>query len=571
MAKSKKVVSKIRWLIPLIIVLLFGSAAGLYFTGTLSFTEKFSVVLEPMNGNDNESLKVLSGEKVTFPVPEREGYAFLGWYQIANPLDILITDETIIDENMILYAKWEISSFDLLLYDFGIVHFQSVSTGFMHSLAVTADGRLFAWGSNSSGQLGNGSNLDKLIPFEITSQFNLTTQETIVQAVAGEAHSLALTSNGRIFGWGGNNTGQVGDSTLANRNTPIDISSAFSLTANDKITSIQAGRDYSVAMTSEGRIFAWGNNSYGQLGDGTYVLKSVPTEITSGFGLVSGEKVTKLITGPYSQFAYTSFERIFAWGMNAMGNLGDGTTSNRYSPTDVSTLWNLSAGEKAVAIETGIGSTYVVTSLGKLLVWGYNTSGQLGNGTTNSQLAPIDIMSAITWLEGETLQKIVSGYESVFIITTSGRVFAFGSNNAKQLGDGTSVNRLVPTNITAQFNLDEDETIINIGSGLMHTLVLTSNGRIFAFGFNLFGQLGINSNADSAVPVAHQAIVDTLNFAVKETQVVLFNAELSISEPTKFGYIFGGWYLDEDLTIPFDRSTMPGNDLPLYPDWNPVF
>ena len=572
MAKRKKAASKVAWLIPLLAVMLIGSLATLYFTDVISFSSRHSLVLLPMNGDEQVSYKVVSGETSLLPVPERDGYNFLGWYQIANPLDVLVTDETKIEADMTLYAKWEIGTYDLNLYDFATVFFTSVSTGSMHSLALSSEGRVFAWGLNNSGQLGNGTNLDKTTPFDITSMFNFATDEEAIQISSGQYHSIVLSSKGRVFTFGTNANGQLGNETFVSSNSPIDITAKFVLQADETIEHVQSGLNYNAALSSKGRVFTWGENSYGQLGNGNLLSANTPTDITGSFSLAANETITKLITGAYSQFAYTSSARIFAWGQNYSNNLGDGTTSNRLSPYDVSTTWQLQAGENVVTIASGFASTYVVTSLNRLLTWGLNDSGQLGNGTLSASTVPTDIMNKITWQEGETVLKVFARGFSTFILTNQGRVFGFGNNSFYQLGDGTSNYKVTPYHLTAQFNLSEGETIVQIDSLAAHTLAVTSLGRIFAWGYNQAGQSGIGTlTMSTPSPTAHETIVDVYHFAVNETLPIQFNDEIIIDEPTKFGFTFGGWFTDEELSTAFDLLTMPGRHLHLYPKWNPVF
>jgi uncharacterized repeat protein (TIGR02543 family) len=572
MAKRKKTGSKIKWLIPLIALLLIGSVATLYFTDVISLTAKHSLLLMPMNGEDTENYLVKDGETYLLQEPSRQGYDFLGWYLIANPVDILFTDQTVIESDITLYAKWQIAEFDLSLYDFGTVFFTQVSTGYMHTLALTRDGRVFVWGFNSSGQLGNGTLLDKTSPFDITSMFNFGTNEVAVQALAGQSHSVVLTSLGRVFTFGANNGGQLGNESGVISNTPVDITGKFSLGTGETLTLIQTGFDHSSALTSLGRVFTWGNNTYGQLGDGTKSISYKPIDITSGFSLSTDETITKLISGINSQFAYTSQSRIFAWGLNYANSLGTGTMTDHSTPTDVSTTWSLQAGEKVVSITSAFGSTYVVTSLNRLLTWGINDSGQLGNGTTGYLSVPTDIMSKITWQSGETVQNVFSRGFTTFIITSNGRVFACGNNAYYQLGDGTSTPKSTPIEITSRFALQEGETVVQIDSMMMHTIAVTSLGRIFAWGSNQIGQSGLGTvTVATLTPTAHQAIVDVYNFEVEETLVFTFNSEIVLDEPTKFGYTFGGWFIDDDFLNAFNLETMPGYDLHLYPKWNPVY
>jgi len=144
--------------------------------------------------------------------------------------------------------------------------FLEVYIGYDHSLAINSEGRIFTWGCNMYGQLGDGTGINKSVPTEITNQFGLLPSETITQVSLGNSFSAAITSSGRIFTWGYNWAGQLGDSTTDNKFTPTEITNQFSLLPGETITQVALGDLHSSATTSSGRIFTWGINWYGQLG-----------------------------------------------------------------------------------------------------------------------------------------------------------------------------------------------------------------------------------------------------------------------------------------------------------------
>jgi alpha-tubulin suppressor-like RCC1 family protein len=157
----------------------------------------------------------------------------------------------------------------------------------------------------------------------------------------GSSHSSAFTSTGRVFMWGYNQFGQLGNGMNVNRNLPTEITSNFSFSEGEKIISLSLGSTHSSALTSTGRVFIWGSNEYGKLGDGTNTDKNVPTEITSNFSLIAGEKIISLSLGWYHSLALTSTARVYAWGANWNNSLGDGTSSNRNVPTEITSRFSL--------------------------------------------------------------------------------------------------------------------------------------------------------------------------------------------------------------------------------------
>src|SRR5690606_26201765 len=189
--------------------------------------------------------------------------------------------------------------------------------------------RLFTWGDNDYGQLGDGTTTNRSTPREITNRFSLATGDKIIQVSLGNIHSAAETNSGVQFNWGDHDYGQLGDGTTTNKLTPREITNRFSLATGDKIIQVSLGNVHSAALTSSGRLFTWGDNDYGQLGDGTTTNKLTPTEITNRFSLATGDKIIQVSLGRNHSAALTSSGRLFTWGYNYYGQLGDGTTTNK--------------------------------------------------------------------------------------------------------------------------------------------------------------------------------------------------------------------------------------------------
>ena len=364
-----------------------------------------------------------------------------------------------------------------------------VDLGSVHSSAITSEGRIFTWGANFFGQLGNGTFVDELSPTNVTSNFSLNTGEIITKISLGLSHSSAITSEGRVFTWGRNYEGQLGDGTVMDRNTPTQIN--FSdLLEGETITEVALGNVHSTAITSEGRVFTWGTNSNGQLGNGTVVDELYPIEITSNFSLNTGETITEVDLGNNYSLAITSEGRIFAWGSNGVGQLGDGTTTDRYTPTEITDNFSLNTEETITEFNLGESHSSAITSEGRIFTWGWNDYGRLGDGTTTNRYTPTEITGNFILNDGETITDVSLGYGHSAAITSEGRVFTWGINAYGMLGDGTITKRYTPTEITNNFSLNTEEIITGISLGRYHSAALTSEGRIFTFGRNYEGQLG---------------------------------------------------------------------------------
>jgi len=255
-----------------------------------------------INDSNNPSEFTIFTESFIYSDPTKEGHTFDGWYQNS---DFSGTKTTFFLEgtssDITLYAKWNINSYNINYYiqpdeydplkDILLTPGESivqVELNNYNSAVLTFEGRLFTRGYNAFGQLGDGTITNRYTPTEITNQFSLSVEDKIISISLDYSHSAALTSSGRLFTWGYNSNGQLGDGTTTNMTAPTEITSQFILSTGDQIISVSLGYNFSAAITYSGRIFTWGYNAYGQLGDGTTTVRSTPTEIIQiHYGLIN--------------------------------------------------------------------------------------------------------------------------------------------------------------------------------------------------------------------------------------------------------------------------------------------
>ncbi len=299
--------------------------------------------------------------------------------------------------------------------------YRSVAAGGAHSLGLTTAGRVYAWGANFSGQLGVGS-LDPA-----TRPEAVAVPGTVVAVAAGSSHSLALTSTGSVYAWGANLFGQLGDGTTTGSDLPVRVAIPTGVT----VTAIAAGGDHSLALTSTGSVYAWGANLFGQLGDGTTVSRDTPVAVPAPGGVV----ITAVAAGTGHSLALASTGSVYAWGFNASGQLGDGTTVNRTAMTAV----HLPDGAAVATIAAGEAHSLAVTTTGAVLAWGSNVFGQLDSALVASlpvdsplPLQPLGLPPLTTFV------AVAAGIDSSYAVTSTGVVWVWGGDAYGQLGTGTS-------------------------------------------------------------------------------------------------------------------------------------
>ncbi len=349
----------------------------------------------------------------------------------------------------------------------------AIAAGYGHNCALTSAGGVKCWGFNGYGELGDGTATDRHTPVDVSG---LSGGVRVI--AAGEALSCAVTSAGGVKCWGQNRYGQLGDGTTTDRHTPVDVSGLAG-----GVTAIAAGQTLSCALTSAGGVKCWGGNDHGELGDGTTTDRHAPVAVS---GLASG--VTAIAVGYLHACALTSASGVKCWGQNRYGQLGDGTTTDRHAPVAVSGL----AGG-VTAITAGGGHSCALTSTGGVKCWGSNYHGELGDGTNTRRLTP----AAVSGLAGGVVAIDAGAEAHGCALTSPGGVKCWGYNGHGQLGDGTTTDRHSPVDVSG---LAAGVQAIAAG-GYGQTCALTSAGEVKCWGRNTSGQLGDQTTTEHHTPV----------------------------------------------------------------------
>jgi alpha-tubulin suppressor-like RCC1 family protein len=379
---------------------------------------------------------------------------------------------------------------------------------------VWASNRVFAWGYNHFGQLGDNTRTDRHVPVPVTATSVLAGKTVVALAAGGydtDGHSLALCSDGTAAAWGYNNSGELGNGTRNTSYVPVAVSTAsrISVLNGKTVVAIAAGIEHSLALCSDGTLAAWGNNAYGQLGDNTTTQRNAPVAVnTSTNSALHGKTVVAIAAGFYHSLALCSDGSLSAWGFNQYGQLGDNTTTQRNAPVAVNTSTNSALhGKTVVAIAGGWYHSLALCSDGTVVAWGANDLGQLGNNTTTEHHAPVAVNKAtgVSVLSNKTVVAIGAGGAHSLALCSDGTLAAWGDDQFGELGDHTTVTyRPAPVAVNKVLGVSAlyGKTVVAIAVGATHNLALCLDGTLAGWGYNASGQIGDNASTNHNAPVA---------------------------------------------------------------------
>jgi len=300
----------------------------------------------------------------------------------------------------------------------------AIATGGYHSCALTSAGGIKCWGADGNGQLGNGLTTANPTPVDVTG---LTSG--VAAIAAGAYHTCALTAAGGVKCWGSNGDGQLGNGSTTDSSTPVDVTG---LTSGVAAIATGAGANHTCALTTLGGVKCWGNNSDGQLGNGSTTNSPTPVDVT---GLTAG--TATIATGGYHTCARTTTGGMKCWGANGAGQLGNASTTASPTPVDVT---GLTSG--VAAITAGVDHSCALTAAGGVKCWGADGNGQLGNGLTTNSSTPVDVTNLTAGVA-----VVATGGNHNCALVTAGGMECWGYNLSGQLGNGATSDSPVPVNM----------------------------------------------------------------------------------------------------------------------------
>lgn len=351
-----------------------------------------------------------------------------------------------------------------------------VAVGSDYTCAVTHTGVIKCWGNNSVGQLGDGTTLGSVNPVEVQ---NLNGE--VIDISTGSSRTCVLVfaypeNKVKCWGWG---EAQQLDGEPANARMAVEVDDLN--LEGDEADDIDSGSNHACALMWSGKVKCWGDNSTGQLGDGTTTASSSPVEVS---GL--GEAGIPVVAGGAHTCVLVNDGDVKCWGDNSAGQLGNGTTESSNTPVNVAGLG------AAVFLAAGHSHTCALLTYGRVQCWGNNYYGQLGDGTTTNRSAPVEVsgLSGVQFIAAGAL-----GQHTCAVLNT-GQVKCWGQNSDGQLGDGTTINQPLPVEV-----IGLTASAISISANQSHTCVVLTSSGINCWGKNDFGQLGDGTDQQRLRPV----------------------------------------------------------------------
>jgi alpha-tubulin suppressor-like RCC1 family protein len=347
--------------------------------------------------------------------------------------------------------------------------FWQVSGGSYHTCGVTTDRKAYCWGVNGSGQLGDGTNVDRDTPVLVLGGL------AFKQVSAGNSHTCGVTTGNQAYCWGENTINQLGNGGGSDRSRPVPVAGGLSLRM------IDAGFDHTCAIATDNRVWCWGSNDWGELGNGTRTEQSVPALVAGGLRFRQINAATNWSCG------ITTDYRAYCWGSGG-GKLGDSTmVALRTTPAPVA------GGRFFTSVSGGLNHTCGVTTDHRAYCWGYNGPGLAGTGKT---------YSVRTWprlrVAGDAkFTRIAAGSNHTCAEAFDDRTFCWGENQFGQLGDGTTDVRSVPVAVAGGLSFAQ---VTAGGHGEGFSCGKTAAGMLYCWGGNSLGQLGDGTTEHRLVP-----------------------------------------------------------------------
>ena len=379
------------------------------------------------------------------------------------------------------------------------VTIESVSVGSVFVCALASNDQAYCWGSNSNGQLGDNSTVSKLVPTAV-AQGDRPAGVTFQEVKTGGTHACGIGSNGVGYCWGLSSNGQLGVNSTAQRLVPTYISQG-AIPAGSTLKQIALGDAHTCAVASNDLMYCWGSNSGGQVGNNSNTQRVIPTAVSQG-SVPTGVVASTIYAKGSHTCAIATNNLAYCWGSNASGQVGNNSAAvARITPAAVS-LGAMPAGTTIKSLGLGSQHTCALASNNVTYCWGLNSSSRLGDGTTTNRIVPVASTQAQI-PNGTTTRQIDGGDAYTCVLGSDDQTYCLGNNGSGTFGNGTT-NSSTTLVAASSVPLGATEPIIDSGitAATYHTCAVGSENSLYCWGYNINGQLGDGTTTQRTSPVA---------------------------------------------------------------------
>ncbi|GFG40937.1 hypothetical protein Cfor_04032 [Coptotermes formosanus] len=375
---------------------------------------------------------------------------------------------------------------------------KEIACGSYHTVIVTGDGEVYTCGSNDHGQLGHEKSHKKPAKVDSLSQYSIT------RASCGSDHTLVINEWGQVFSWGSDSYGQLGTGSDENNDVQLNLKMIKAL-ATTFVIQITCGHNHNLALTQNGALYAWGCNSYGQLGIGSQSKQQQKPTLVSA---LAGIPIAFIACGGNHSFAVSRSGAVYGWGKNCFGQLGLSDDKDRSFPSQLKTLRSI----KVKYIACGEDFSVFLTKDGGVFTCGAGMYGQLGHGSMSNEFLPRKILE----LMGSTVTQVSCGRRhTLAFVPSRGRVYAFGLGGAGQLGTRTVRSASTPQVVLGPWSSPGGAPVVMVGVCSEHAGNCVVR-RIFSGGDHCF--VSVTHKMDNVPP-------DDFGFFSLSTQILCITEE----------------------------------------------
>lgn len=386
-----------------------------------------------------------------------------------------------------------------------------------NTTCMIMSGEVWCWGDNTYNKLANNQGYPyHSYPTQVVGVGGVGVLSNITDIAIGMGHACALSTTGQVFCWGRNDYGQIGDNTVVNKATPVQVLGVGGVGNLSNIISITASYLHSCALNVAGNTFCWGYNAHGQMGDNTTTHRYTPVQVM-GVGAVGVlSNITAISSGDYHACALNNAGAMYCWGYNGYGQMGDGTTTQRYTPIQVkgvagvgnlSNIVNMSAGGHG-----SYGFNCAVDNTGSVYCWGYGGNYNMGDLGASSRYTPVQVKGVGGVGSLANISSVSAGGYHACAVNNAGNTYCWGYNAQSQIGNNSTTAVGSPVLTPGVDGVGNLSNIIGIVAGSHNTCAYAKTGEMYCWGYNLYGQAGDHSTAGTRVFPVQVRDINTSNF-----------------------------------------------------------